>query len=186
MADRYADRIGAIDRAAHAAWATLVVPIRVGTTVMVGATLVALALIGWAYALEGLAAVVVFYTGFGGLLVTTHGLAHLVVGKLFGMRFTSWFIGELKQPQPGVKVDYSSYLRTPASRRAWMHSAGALTTKVLPFLLIGSAAAAGLPAWAVWLLPVIGAGTIITDALWSTKSSDWKKFKREMEFAQPS
>jgi hypothetical protein len=101
-----------------------------------------------------------------------------------GMRFTHWFIGKISQPQPGVKVDYSTYLRTPASRRAWMHASGAITTKVTPFALIGAAVAADLPSWAVWGVPVVGVAAIVTDILWSTKHSDWMKFRREMEFAQ--
>jgi hypothetical protein len=65
-----------------------------------------------------------------------------------------------------------------------MHAAGAIVTKAMPFLLIGAAVAAGLPTWAVVLLPIIGVGVIVLDAVWSTKVSDWKKYKREMAFAR--
>ena len=67
-----------------------------------------------------------------------------------------------------------------------MHASGAIVSKLVPFALIGAAVAADLPSWAVWLLPVIGGVTIVTDVLWSTKKSDWKKFSREMAFAQTS
>jgi hypothetical protein len=157
-----------------------------GTTLMVAGTLVGLALIWWAYALEGLTAAIAFYLGLGTLLVTTHGLAHLVVGTIAGIRFTSWFIGSITLPQPGVKVDYSTYLRASPMRRAWMHASGAVVTKVIPFALLGAAIAADLPTWAVWVVVAIGLAAIATDILWSTKSSDWKRFRREMEFAQPS
>ena len=184
LVDEFAERVAVIDRGAFEEWALLSLPIGFGTTLLLLGLSLGLALVGLAYYLAGLTAVVVFYIGFGALLAVTHGLGHLIVGRLFGIRFTHWFIGSLRRPQPGVKVDYASYLRADPAQRAWMHSAGALTTKVVPFALIGAAVAAGLPAWAIWLLAGIGGVMIVTDVLWSTKSSDWMKFRREMEFAQ--
>lgn len=67
-----------------------------------------------------------------------------------------------------------------------MHASGALTTKAIPFLMVPAAIAAGMPAWVSWLLVGVGATTIATDILWSTEKSDWKKFSREMRFAQES
>lgn len=186
LVSRYADRIAEIDRRAHANWALLIVPLWLGTAFMVAALLAGFALIGWAYYLDGFPAVLVFGAGVVALLATTHGLAHLVVGRIVGMRFTSWFIGKISQPQPGVKIDYSTYLRTSPRKRAWMHASGAITTKAIPFLMIPAALAADLPTWVTWVLLAAGVGQILTDILWSTKSSDWKKFSREMEFAQGS
>ncbi|MCZ6736502.1 MAG: hypothetical protein O7B77_00840, partial [Actinobacteria bacterium] len=147
---------------------------------------VGLALVGASYSLDGLPAVVIFYLGFGALLASTHALAHLIVGQILGIEFTRWFVASLARPQPGVKIDYATYLRAPARRRAWMHASGALVTKIIPFALIGGAVAAGLPTWAVLGLAVIGTAMIITDVLWSTTSSDWMKYRREMKFAQTS
>lgn len=186
LVDRYADRIAKIDREAHANWALLTLPLWLGTSFMVVALLAGVALVGWAYFLDGFAAIVVFGAGVLALLGTTHGLAHLVVGWIVGMRFTSWFIGKISQPQPGVKIDYATYLRTPPRKRAWMHASGAIVTKSIPFLMIPAALAADLPSWVVWVLLAAGVGQILTDVLWSTKASDWKKFSREMEFAQGS
>lgn len=186
LVDRYADRIAAIDQDAFAQWALLTVPKVVGTSLALLGTGAGLALVGASYSLDGLAAVVIFYLGFGALLVSTHALAHLIVGQIFGIQFTRWFVASLTRPQPGVKIDYATYLRAPASRRAWMHASGALVTKIIPFALIGGAIAAGLPTWAVLGLAVIGTAMIITDVLWSTTSSDWMKYRREMKFAQTS
>jgi hypothetical protein len=143
-------------------------------------------LVGLAYVVDGFWSGVWLLAGTGVLLVTTHGLAHLVVGHLLGIRFTGWFIGTVSRPNPGVKTDYSTYLRAPAVSRAWMHAAGAIVTKLIPFLMIGVGLAADAPAWSIWALVAIGLIEIATDVLWSTSSSDWKKFKREMSFVQPS
>ena len=187
LADRYAARIAAIDAAAHAQWALVLIPMWLGTALMLLGTLVALVLIGAAYSIDReLWKVVSFLAGLGILLVTTHGLAHLLVGKALGMTFTSWFIGSLKMPQPGVKVDYTSYLTSPAQSRAWMHASGAIATKLVPFALVGAAIAADMPTWSVWVIVGLGVAMVVTDVLWSTKASDWKKYRREMEFAQSS
>ena len=186
LIDRYADRIALIDQRSFDSWVLVVVPAWIGTIMMSLATVVGLVFIGVSYNLTHLMAVLVFYVGFGLLLTSSHGLAHLIVGRLFGIRFTSWFIGTIGRPQPGVKVDYASYLKTAPARRAWMHASGAVVTKIVPFALIGAAVAADLPLWAVWVLPAIGVVSIATDVAWSTKKSDWKKFRREMKFAHIS
>jgi hypothetical protein len=185
LAEPYADRMAAIDRTAFENWVLLKVSLGLGTTLMALATLAGLALIALTYYTHGeLLTVVVFYAGMGVLLVTTHGLGHLVVGRMVGIRFTHWFIGTIARPQPGVKVDYATYLRTPPMARAWMHASGAIVTKAIPVLLLGAAVAADLATWAIWGLVVIAVVTIVTDFVWSTKSSDWMKFKRERKYAQ--
>jgi hypothetical protein len=65
-----------------------------------------------------------------------------------------------------------------------MHASGAIVTKLIPFLLLGAAYGADVSRWVVLVLLGVGIGQIVTDLLWSTTSADWKKFKREMEFAQ--
>jgi hypothetical protein len=186
MIEAHADRIGVIDSTAFRSWAFMTVPLWIGNLVMAGGALFGLALITWAYTLQGNAAAIAFVLGFGALLVTTHSLGHLVVGTFLGIRFTRWFIGTIGRPQPGVKLDYASYLRAPAKSRAWMHASGAIVTKLVPFALIGAALAAAVPDWVVWVLVVVGIGQILTDVLWSTKASDWKKYRREMRFVQSS
>ncbi|MDH3247408.1 MAG: hypothetical protein OEQ47_00490 [Acidimicrobiia bacterium] len=183
LADTYRMRIAAIDRAAFEAWALFTVPAAVGTAVMVVGTLVGLGFVWAAYGASDLWAGLFLLAGTGITLVTTHGLAHLVVGRAFGMRFTHWFVGTLARPQPGVKVDYATYLATPARARAWMHASGALVTKAIPFLALGPALVIGVPGWVTALLVVIGVVVIVTDVLWSTNASDWKKFRREMSYA---
>lgn len=184
--DRFVDDVADIDQRAFQNWALLTVPLGLGTSLMVFGTVVGLALVALAYQVEGVWSGVWILAGTAVLLVTTHGLAHLVVGTAVGIEFTYWFIGKISQPQPGVKTDYSTYLRTPARSRAWMHAAGATVTKLIPFLMVGAALAAGVPAWAIWGLVAGGVVAVITDVLWSTKASDWKKFQREMAFTHDS
>ena len=184
LVDPYAPRMAEIDRRAFLQWALFSVRAGVGTTLMGLLTLLGVALVVWSGNLpdpwNGLA----LLGGGGGVLVaTTHGLGHLVVGRLVGIRFTHWFVGSLNRPQPGVKVDYNTYLRAGPRARAWMHASGALVTKVVPFVILVLALNGDFPSWAAWLLLGQGVLQILTDAVWSVKLSDWKKFRREMSYA---
>ncbi|MDK1018508.1 MAG: hypothetical protein QGD89_03790 [Actinomycetota bacterium] len=181
LINRFADRIGAIDGAAFTAWARLLIPISIGTALALIAAALGVALI----ALSPSAAPwsgLVFLAGTGTLIGATHGLGHLVVGRVAGIRFTAWFVGR-GRPQPGVKTDYATYLRTSPRSRAWMHASGAIVTKTIPFLVLPAALAmASIPGWVPVVLILLGIVQIITDIAWSTKSSDWAKYRREMRY----
>ena len=184
LTEVFADRIAALDRTGFERWALLTIPLGIGTVIAFIATAFGLTLVGLAYDLDEPANGLFFLAGMFVCFTSLHSLGHLIVGRLFGIRFTHWFVGEIKRPQPGVKIDYGSYLRTAPTRRAWMHAAGAITSKAVPFLLLPAAFAADVPAWAIAALVLVGLGTITTDALFSVKSGDWKEFKRERAFAE--
>jgi hypothetical protein len=145
--------------------------------------LVGLVLVGAAGAVPRRSRGMLVLAGCGLLLGTTHDLAHLLVGWLLGIRFTHWFLDGPTRLQPGLKVDYAAYLRTPAIARAWMHAAGALVTKVVPLGVLGLTARARLPAWTVATLVGISAVQVATDLLFSVHQSDWKRFRREWRVA---
>jgi hypothetical protein len=65
-----------------------------------------------------------------------------------------------------------------------MHASGAVVTKLIPFALIPVAAAQRQPRWLLVLLVVAGAGQIVTDVVFSTRTSDWKKVRRELKAAR--
>lgn len=185
LIDQFSDRIGAIDRAAFNGWARLVVPIWIGTILAIVGVLVGGSIVS-ASAVVPQWNGIVFLAGTGVLIGTTHGLGHLVVGFIGGIRFYAWFIGA-GRPQPGVKTDYGTYLRATPRARAWMHASGAIVTKAVPFLLIPVATAiSSVPMWVTWALLALGVVQLLTDILWSTKSSDWAKFRREMVFHRAS
>jgi hypothetical protein len=60
-----------------------------------------------------------------------------------------------------------------------MHASGAIASKLAPFVSLAFWPASNAPAWAAWAILAIGIGQIVTDVLFSTKSSDWKKVRRE-------
>jgi hypothetical protein len=182
LRERYAARLAAIDRSAFEHWALLRIGIRPGTWIMLAATAVAIGIVGVAYAAPEPWDGILLLASTVGLVTTTHGLAHLAVGSIAGIKFTHWFIGSATRPQPGVKIDYESYLAAPARRRAQMHAAGAVVSKLMPFLLLGAALGMDAPLWAWVGLIIFGVVQVVTDLLWSVKASDWKRYQREMRY----
>jgi hypothetical protein len=182
--ERYADRVGAIDRAAFLRRVPLHFPAALGLVVMSLGTLFGVFVLWLAAAFQPPAKEALVLVGMGAVLVCTHGLAHVVYGSLLGMRFTHWFSDLPRRPQPGFKLDYATYLRAPAASRAWMHASGAIVSKIVPFGVIPYALSINCAGWLVALLVVIGIAQIATDAFWSVRASDWKKFRREMRFAR--
>ncbi len=116
--------------------------------------------------------------------VTLHSPAHHLVGWLAGIRFTDYFVGGPPPPRPGIKTDYATYLRADPGSRAWMHASGAIATKIAPFLALAFVPGSEAPWWASAVLVALGVLQIVTDALFSVKSSDWKKVRRERAVAR--
>lgn len=182
---RFADRLAVVDLVAFRTWARIVVPLPVGTTLAVVGAVVGLAIAWAAFVVAAPWNGIAVLVAAGVLVVATHSLAHLVVGRLVGIRFVAWFVGR-RRPQPGIKVDLASYLNTPPRARAWMHASGALVTKAVPFLLLPVALVVDAPAWSTVLLVVLGVGQILTDVFFSVRSSDWARFRRELRHARSS
>lgn len=194
LVDRYADRIGAIDRRSFERRVPLRLPAAFGVVLDLGGVAVGIALIYVSSHWFGVSLPqplgsspwreLIFLAGFGAVLGMSHTLAHWIVGRLMGINFTHFFIVPPLRPQPGFKIDYASYLRTPAYQRAWMHASGAIVTKVVPFAVYPFAIGDGLQPWAVWTILAIGVIQIFTDLFLSVRASDWKKFRREMRAAR--
>jgi hypothetical protein len=184
LVDEHADQIGRIDTAAFRAGVRLRAPVWLGNALLVGATVVGALAIGaactWQTPLwKGLALVAA-----GAIWsVSLHSPTHWLVGYMVGIRWTDYFLGGPPPPRPGLKSDYGTYLRADPDSRAWMHASGALATKLAPFLALACWPASGAPWWAAALLAALGVLQIVTDVALSTKSSDWKKFRREKAIA---
>ena len=184
-ARRYARRAARIDRAAFEQGVRLRVPEAIGTSVLALGTLAGVAAIVISASIgDSTVRTLMFLGSVGTLLITTHSLTHWIVGRMMGIRFTHFFLGGPPPPRPGAKMDYDSYLLVSPKRRAVMHASGAVVTKIIPFAMLPVAASLGVESWASYGLIVVGVGQIITDVLFSTKTSDWKKVKREMKAAR--
>ena len=180
---KYADRIGAIDRAVFRKRVRLRLPATLGIALLAVGSLFGVFLLWLAAAFLHPTREILVLVGFGAVLLTTHNLAHFAYGSLVGIRFSDWFIDLPKRPQPGLKIDYATYLRTPARSRAWMHAAGAIVTKIVPFAVVLYALSTSTDGWAIAVLVAVGLLQLVSDALYSVKASDWKKFSREMRLA---
>ena len=177
------ERIARIDREAFIRSAPLVFPALWGVTAELVGTAVGVAILVAAPSLPSPWRGLAYLAAAGALIGATHGLAHYLVGGAMGMRFTHWYSLPPSKPQPGFKIDYATYLRSPARSRAWMHASGAIASKVVPFAVAALAFAARAESWAIAVLVALGVLTLVTDLTFSVRSSDWKKFRREMKVA---
>jgi hypothetical protein len=184
LIEEFADRIGAVDQAAFARWATIRIPLRVGTPVVALAAVAGVLVIAATYSLDDPWNGIALVGGTFVAMAALHSLTHLAVGRAVGIPFTSWFWAIRPLLPPGVKTDYAGYLRVPPRARAWMHASGAITTKVVPFLTVPVGVTAGAPWWSTGLVLVIAVGQVVLDSVWSVRASDWKKFRREMAIAR--
>jgi hypothetical protein len=183
LAVRYSDRVADIDRRAFEQAVRVRVPIATGAALLTTGLIVGIGAIVAAGRLGYVPQAIVFLAGFGVILLSTHSLAHYVVGRIAGIRFTHVFVAG-RPPEPGVKTDYATYLRASPRARAVMHASGAVVSKIVPFALVPVVFA--MDAWpgAAWILVAIGVITIGTDVFVSTKVSDWKKVRRELRAAR--
>ena len=185
LVDEHADQIGRIDTAAFRAGVRLRAPVWLGNALLVAGTIVGALAVGAAFVWQtplwkGLALVA------AGVIwsVSLHSPTHWLVGYMVGIRWTDYFLGGPPPPRPGLKSDYATYLRADPDSRAWMHASGAVATKLAPFLALAWWPASGAPWWAAAVLAALGVLQIVTDVAFSTKSSDWKKFRREKAIAR--
>ncbi len=182
--EEYAERIGAIDRQAFEQTVHPTLPPAVGTLALSSGAAIGLLLARMSKAIPAPWNAATLLAGAAALLGTTHDLAHLAIGRLVGLRFTHWFLNGPTRLQPGLKIDYASYLRTSPWARAWMHASGALVTKLVPFALVPVALRARTPRWTMAILLGIGILQIGTDLLYSVRRSDWKRVRRELRVAR--
>ena len=185
LARHWAEQAGEIDRRAFEAGVKLRVPVWVGNLLLVlgtvlGGVAVWVALSASSEVVAGLALIAAAAIW----SVSVHCLAHWLVGRTVGIRFTSYFLGGPFPPRPGLKTDYASYLRTEPDARAWMHASGAIATKLAPFVALAFWPASDAPWWSGAALLALGVLQIVTDVLFSVRSSDWKKVKRERRIAR--
>jgi len=185
LAHHWAEQAGRIDRKVFEARALVRVPVWFGNGVLLvgtlaGAVAVAIALRTESETLAGLALV------FAALdwSATFHIPAHWLVGRAVGMRFLAYYLRDLMPPFPGLKIDYATYLRVAPETRAWMHASGAIASKIAPLLALAFWPASDAPGWAAWAIAGYEVLIIGTDVFISTRTSDWKRFRREMRIAR--
>jgi hypothetical protein len=185
LSEHWADVVGRIDRKAFERGVRPRFPIWFGNALLVGGTALGAGAIRVAVTTRNETVAGVALVASAGILsVSLHDLAHWAVGRLAGIRFTWYFFGGPFPPRPGIKTDYATYLRTPPQERALMHASGAVASKIAPFVSLAFWPASEAPAWAAWVIVAIGAVQILTDILFSTRSSDWKKVRRERNVAR--
>ena len=185
LAHHWAEQAGRIDRKVFEARALVRVPVWFGNAVLLVGTLAGVVAVAIAITTnsETLAGVALLLAALD-WSATFHIPAHWLVGRMVGMRFLAYYLRDLMPPFPGLKIDYATYLPVAPETRAWMHASGAIASKIGPFLALAFWPASDAPGWAAWAIAGYGLLIIGTDVFISTRTSDWKRFRREMRIAR--
>jgi hypothetical protein len=196
LAEHWADVVGRIDRKAFEGRVGFRLPVRMGNLVLGAGSIVLVVLVPLGVGLarrdpESPVAGLLALAAAGGLSATVHDLAHWAAGRAAGIRFSHYFLDGPLRIQPGLKIEYASYLRASPEARARMHAAGAVASKVAPFAVFAAVylphRAAGydlLPSWSLWAILALGALQLLSDVVFSRKRSDWKKVGRELRISK--
>jgi hypothetical protein len=181
LAARIAERVERIDRRAFEARVHPRAPVWAGNLALLAGVAAGVATIVVARTAESdVVAGIALIAAAALWSVAVHDLAHWAVGAIVGIRFLAYFLGGPPPPRPGLKTRYGTYLRASSGRRAWMHASGAIATKLAPFVTLALYPSTRAPAWAAWIVLAIGVAQIVTDVVFSTRSSDWMRFSREL------
>jgi hypothetical protein len=185
LSAHWADVAGRIDRAAFESGVKLRFPVWFGNAVLVGATAAGAVAVAIAVETESeLVASLALIFAAADWSASVHGLAHWLAGRAARIRFTSYFFDRLFPPVPGLKTDYATYLRTGPGARAWMHASGAIASKLAPLVALAFWPATVAPAWSAWMIAAFALVLIVTDVVFSVRSSDWKKVRRELRVSR--
>jgi hypothetical protein len=180
----YGGRVSDIDRRAFEATTWPVLPVESGARLLGGVTLTGAVLLALVPAAPRWLRGWLTLLGTGAIIWSSHSLTHFVVGWLQGIRFQGWYLDGPTKLQPGLKVEYASYLATAPASRAWFHASGAIESKLVPFLSFLLTLRSPMALGFRLALLAIGFGSIATDALFSVDHADWKKFRRERALAR--
>ena len=112
------------------------------------------------------------------LMATLHPLSHYLTGRLFGIRFTHYYLNGPARIEPTLRINYFSYLKAKAVKRAFMHASGVIGTLAAPLiaaLIALDKGDLGVATNLVYFFFLL----IIFELLTSTRIGDLMKAKRE-------
>ena len=112
------------------------------------------------------------------LMATLHPLSHYLTGRLFGIRFTHYYLNGPARIEPTLRINYFSYLKAKGVKRALMHVSGVIGTLAAPLIVALIALDKGDLGVAMNLMYFFLL-LIVFELLTSTKIGDLMKAKRE-------
>ena len=126
----------------------------------------------------------------------SHDLAHHLVGKIFGIRFSYYYIGRssitklripvisevlAKIPVLGIKIDSTSLAEVAPSRRGLMHASGAVSSMILPWIVVSTVYRLE-PFWVGALFTLLTIGNMIFTFYFSSRVGDLYRARRVRTF----
>jgi hypothetical protein len=136
LSDRFADRIGAIDKRLFESKSWVKLDYNAGTLIELLGALSGVVILYLALTSRDIYATILYLASAIVLMTALHPISHSIAARLFGIRFHFYFLNGPLLIEPTLKVDYATYVKTPAKRRAIFHLAGAINSTLVTLLVL--------------------------------------------------
>lgn len=135
LAEKFADRIGRIDRSFFESKSWVKLDYRLGTLIESLGAAVGFLLLYLAVNTEGPESTILYVLSALVLMTALHPISHSLIASRFGIRFHFYFLNGPILIEPTLKVDYSTYVKASSKSRALFHLAGAVNSFISTFFV---------------------------------------------------
>jgi hypothetical protein len=135
LAENVAERIGRLDKLLFESKVWTKLDYKFGTAIELLGAIIGLMLLYFGSTSMGVESTVFYIASAIVLMTALHPISHSIAGKLFGIKFHFYFLDGPMLVEPTLKVDYSTYVRAPAKKRAIFHLAGAINSVLVTLIV---------------------------------------------------
>ncbi len=135
IGENFAEMIGEIDRLLFESKAWIKLDYRTGTIIELIGAVIGVFLLYFGATLTGIESTIFYVASAVVLMTALHPISHIIAAKLFGIKFHFYYPNGPEKVLPTLKVDYSTYLKTPPKSRALFHLVGAVNSVLVTFLV---------------------------------------------------
>lgn len=135
IAGKFAERIGTIDKLLFESKIWTKLDYRTGTILELIGAVIGLSFLYFGATSTGIESTMLYFVSAVVFMTALHPIAHSIAGRLFGIGFHFYFLNGPLLIEPTLKVDYSTYVKAPAKKRAIFHLAGAINSVLVTLLV---------------------------------------------------
>lgn len=138
----------------------------------------------YSFVTEHIVSIISFLIGAALILVVTHPLAHIFIGRLYGIKIIKAYLGGVAKFEPTVIADFLTYFSAGPKQRRNYHAAGSITTVLTSLIIFLIVLFLSYSFYIKILALIIFIAILLTDVFFSPKYSDWKRARKELKYKE--